>query len=74
VKEAKDTKSFNAGRKAVYKSYTHLGVGKDPKEHRNFLTYAYKADKIFSESKVLNCEIRNQVKRHWWKIENKLKE
>lgn len=74
VKEEKNIKSYNAGRKAIYKSYTHLGVGKNPKEHGNFLTYAYKADKIFSESKVLDCEIRNQVKRHWWKIENKLKE
>lgn len=74
VKEVKDERAFNAGRKAIYQSYTHLGVGKNPREHGNFLTYAYKADKIFSQSKVLNCEIRNQVKRHWRKIENKLKE
>ena len=74
VKEAKDEKAFNAGRKAIYQSYTHLGVGKNPREHGNFLTYAYKADKIFSQSNVLNCEIRNQVKRHWQKIENKLKD
>ncbi|MBD5401321.1 Reverse transcriptase (RNA-dependent DNA polymerase) [bacterium] len=74
VKKAKDEKAFNAGRKAIYQSYTHLGVGKNPREHGNFLTYAYKADKIFSQSKELNCEIRNQVKRHWQKIENRLKE
>lgn len=73
VKEAMDERSFNAGRKAIYKSYTHLGVKKDPKEHGNFLTYAYKADNIFRKSELLNSEIRNQVKRHWWKIENKLK-
>lgn len=74
VKVLKDEKSFNAGRKAIYKSYTHLGVGKNPREHGNFLTYAYKADDIFSKSIVLSSEIRNQVKRHWWKIENKLQE
>lgn len=74
VKETDDEKSFNAGRKAIYKSYTHLGVGKNPREYGNFLTYAYKADNIFSQSKVLNSDIRNQVKRHWWKIENKLKQ
>ncbi len=73
VKEARDERSFNAGRKAIYKSYTHLGVKKDPKEHGNFLTYAYKADKIFKQSELLNSEIRNQVKRHWWKIENRLR-
>ena len=73
VKENEDDKSFNAGRKAVYKSYTHLGVGKNPKEHGNFLTYAYKADNIFSQSNILHSEIRNQVKRHWGKIENKLR-
>ena len=73
VKDAKDIKAFNAGRKAIYKSYTHLGVRKNPGEHGNFLTYAYKADTIFSQSQVLKSDIRNQVKRHWWKIENRLK-
>ena len=72
VKDAKDIKAFNAGRKAVYKAYTHLGVGRNPREHGNFLTYAYKADEIFSQSQVLKSDIRNQVKRHWWKIENRL--
>ena len=74
VKESTNIKSFNAGKKAIYKSYTHLGVTKNLKEHGNFLSYAYKADKIFSDSKVLSCEIRNQVKRHWWNIDKKLKE
>ena len=40
----------------------------------NIITYAYKADKIFSQSDVLKCEIRNQVKRHWRKIDSKLKD
>lgn len=74
VKETKDEKAFNAGKKAIYQSYTHLGVGKNSKEHGNFLTYAYKADRIFSESDLLKCEIRNQVKRHWSKIDKMLKE
>lgn len=74
VKENIDIKSFNAGKKAIYQSYTHLGVGKNPKEHGNFLTYAYKADRIFNESIVLESGIRNQVKRHWRKIDDKLKD
>ena len=69
-----DEKSFNAGKKAVYHSYTHLGASKYSKDHGNFLTYAYKADEIFSQSKVLESDIRNQVKRHWYKIDSKLKE
>lgn len=74
VKESEDEKSFNAGRKAIYHSYTHLGASKYSKDHGNFLTYAYKADDIFSQSNLLESDIRNQVKRHWYKIEKKLKE
>ena len=73
VKENTDEKSFNAGKKAIYHSYTHLGASKHSKDHGNFLTYAYKADEIFSQSKVLVSDIRNQVKKHWYKIDSKLK-
>ncbi len=73
VKENTDEKSFNAGKKAIYHSYTHLGASKYSKDHGNFLTYAYKADEIFSQSKLLVSDIRNQVKKHWYKIDNKLK-
>lgn len=69
-----DEKLFNAGKKAVYHSYIYLGASKYSKDHGNFLTYAYKADEIFSQSKVLESDIRNQVKRHWYKIDSKLKE
>ena len=44
------------------------------KGHGNFLTYAYKAHDIFDESNCLESDIRNQVKRHWRKIDSKLKE
>ena len=71
-KKRKDEKAYNAGRKAVYKLYTHLGA-KRKKGYGNFLTYAYKSHDIFDESSLLESEIRNQVKRHWWKIEQKLK-
>ena len=74
VKEKPEKKAFNAGKKAIYQSYTHLGASKYSKDHGNFLTYAYKADEIFSQSKVLESDIRNQVKRHWHKINKKLKE
>lgn len=74
VKENTDEKSFNAGKKAIYHSYTHLGASKYSEDHGNFLTYAYKADEIFSQSKLVVSNIRNQVKKHWYKIDSKLKE
>ncbi len=73
VKENTDEKSFNAGKKAIYHSYTHLGASKYSKDHGNFLTYAYKADEIFGQSKLLVSDIRNQVKKHWYKIDSRLK-
>ena len=74
VKELSDEKSFIAGKKAIYRSYTHLGNSRYSKGHGNFLTYAYKAHDIFVESSCLESDIRNQVKRHWRKIDSKLKE
>lgn len=74
VKENTEEKAFNAGKKAIYHSYTHLGASKYSKDHGNFLTYVYKADEIFAQSKVLESDIRNQVKRHWQKIDKRLKE
>lgn len=73
VKENTEEKAFNAGRKAIYHSYTHLGASRYAKDHGNFLTYAYKADEIFGQSQLLESAIRNQVKKHWYKIDNKLK-
>lgn len=74
VKENTEEKAFNAGKKAIYHSYTHLGASKYSKDHGNFLTYVYKADEIFAQSKVLESDIRNQVKKHWQKIDKRLKE
>ena len=37
------------------------------------LSYVYKADDIFSQSKLLESNIRNQIKKHWYKIDSKLK-
>ena len=74
IKTFQNKKSFNAGKKALYRSYTHLGSQPNIyKKYGNFLTYAYKAEKIFNESKVLKNTIRNQIKRHWTKINNRLK-
>ena len=64
VKENTEEKAFNAGRKAIYHSYTHLGSSRYAKDHGNFLTYVYKADEIFSQSQLLESAIRNQVKKH----------
>lgn len=72
VNEAPNEKAFNAGKKAIYKSYTHLGVKKHSKEYGNFLTYAYKAHDIMNDNDYLKSDIRNQVKRHWVKIDSRL--
>lgn len=75
IKTFKNKRSFNAGKKALYRSYTHLGSRPNVyKKYGNFLTYAYKAEKIFNESKVLKNNIRNQIKKHWTKVNNRLKE
>lgn len=66
-------KAYNAGRKALYKAYTHLGVSKNPYKYGNFLSYAYKAHRIFSSSNLLESNIRRQIRRHWQKIEQRLK-
>ena len=52
---------------------TRIYLRKTAKDHGNFLTYAYKADEIFGQSQLLESAIRNQVKKHWYKIDNKLK-
>ncbi|MDF2588117.1 MAG: hypothetical protein K0S41_1958 [Anaerocolumna sp.] len=73
VQFARDSKSMIAAKKALYKSYTHLGNKKNKKGYGNFITYTYKAEKIFSESDILDNEIHNQIKRHWKKINERLK-
>ncbi|MUV06931.1 reverse transcriptase [Planococcaceae bacterium Storch 2/2-2] len=53
----------------LYNLYTHLGW-----RHRgygNFITYAYKAHKKMKKLKV-QSHIRDQVKRHWHKINKRL--
>lgn len=60
--------------KGLYKGYTHLGNKKYNRNNGNFLTYAYKAENIFNESKIIDNLIRNQVKRHWSKINKSLNE
>ncbi len=46
----------------MYNSYTYLDASKYSKDHGNFLTYAYKADEIFSQSKLLVGDIRKRAK------------
>lgn len=72
-KENKLEQAYVAGKKALYKGYTHLGAFSNRNKHGNFLTYAYKSHKIFGKSTVLESGIRSQVRRHWHKIENRLK-
>ena len=72
VNISKTQGDYIAGKKAVYRSYTHIGNTKSKKTYGNFLTYAYKAQKIFEISDYLTCDIRKQVKNHWKKINNRL--
>lgn len=72
-KEYGTERDYIAGKKALYQGYTHLGAFSRKNKHGNFLTYAYRAHKIFSRSIVLESGIRRQVRRHWSKIDGRLK-
>lgn len=48
--------------------YTYIGDQRKEKDYGNFITYAQKADQMFSDSPLLNSEIKNQIQRHWKKI------
>jgi hypothetical protein len=70
-----------AAKKALYRSYTHLGdvrnkVGKKDSKgktfHGNFITYARKAHEKFSNSTCLTSLINRQYKRHWKRINDRL--
>jgi len=56
-------------RKKLYKIYTHLGYRY--KKHGNFISYANKAHKKMSTLKAKSL-IKNQVKRHWSKIQKRI--
>lgn len=73
INRISNKKFFIAGKKNIYKLYTHLGARVNKCNRGNFLTYAYKADNIFSESEMLNSYIRNQVKKHWSRITHRLR-
>ena len=72
-----DRRKFIAGKKAVYNGYTHLfskrHAKKKKQQHGNFYTYAKRAHIEFSKSVCINSEIKRQVRRHWRKIEGRLK-
>lgn len=59
------------GRRQLYKIYTHLGV--NHKGYGNFISYAKKADAIMRDI-GLSSKINNQIKRHWSKIQKRLKD
>lgn len=68
---------YIAGKKAIYNGYTHLFSKKRVKRknaiYGNFITYAYRADSIFSKSDVLESRIKRQMRRHWKKVDGRLK-
>ncbi|MCT1539730.1 MULTISPECIES: reverse transcriptase domain-containing protein [Lysinibacillus] len=61
----------NAYMRNFYGLYSHLG--RNYKGKGNFISYAYKAQKIMEELPV-EVVIRKQVKRHWNKIHKRLEE
>ena len=77
VNSFSDEQSYIAGKKAVYNGYTHLynpkRIKAKGKGHGNFYTYARKADAVFSKSGRLESLIRRQVRRHWKKIDSRLR-
>lgn len=60
-------------KKSLYKLYTHLGDKKFSKDYGNFITYARRSKEVFDSSEVLENKIHDQVKRHWKKINTRLK-
>lgn len=77
VKLCQDSKSQIAAKKGLYKLYTHLGDTRSRSKHGNFLTYARRAEEIFSKTKYpekIQSKIHNQVKKHWNRINKRLKE
>ncbi|PAK42646.1 reverse transcriptase domain-containing protein [Peribacillus simplex] len=54
----------------LYKLYSHLGY--DYKGYGNFISYALQAHEKMLELPV-DVQIKNQIKRHWNKIQNRLK-
>ncbi|OAI88959.1 MULTISPECIES: reverse transcriptase domain-containing protein [Exiguobacterium] len=61
----------NAYMKSLYGLYTHLGM--NYKGYGNFISYSYKAEKIMKALPV-DVQIRQQVKRHWYKVNKRLKD
>lgn len=74
VKRHKGKVSENAIKKKLYQLYTHLGDHRYSKGYGNFITYARRSEEIFNQSNVLKNEIHNQIKRHWNKINKRMKE
>lgn len=67
---------YIAGKKAIYNNYTHLFNPKRAKKknakYGNFITYAYRAHKVFSDSTIIDSKIKLQLRRHWSKIDGKI--
>lgn len=61
----------NTHRKKIYKTYSHLGINKWNKKG-NFISYAYKAQKIFDDKGTTKNMMRKQVKKHWNLINKEL--
>lgn len=72
-----DVHKYIAGKKAVYNGYTHLYSKRHVKNkrqaHGNFYTYAKRAHEEFLKSETIKSAIRRQIRRHWKKIEKRMK-
>lgn len=81
VNRHKNKTDYFAIKKSLYQLYTHLGdkkyrsnkkCKKNKYRYGNFITYARRAHELMSSSELLKSEIRNQIKKHWKKINNRL--
>lgn len=72
VNSHKGKEDYFATKKSLYQLYTHLGDKKHSGKYGNFITYARRSHEVIDSSKLLKSEIRNQIKRHWKKINKRL--
>jgi len=64
-------------RRELYKTYTHLGRDyKNPKYKNklkgNFITYTERAHREFESIGIVDVMVKDQIKRHWKKIQKRL--
>lgn len=63
---------YVTSKKGLYRLYIHLGDTRNREKYGDFITYARRAEEIFSGSPYFESKIYSQVKRYWNKIQKRL--